>query len=703
MNEKVISLLAQKMGISEQNILETKKMLDEGSTVAFISRYRKAQTGNLDEEQVNQIFQEYTYYQEFFARKEAIIKILEERALLTPEILKMLDSAQKKQDLETIYEPFKLGKKTKASDAIALGLEPLAKEIMFSNDPQSNIFKYAQTFINEKVPSVEFALENAIYIVSQWISQDPKVREMIKNDYLKYSKIVTKKKKTEHEEAYKFENYFDYSISTNYIKNHQVLAISRAHNLKIIDLKFEINLDFVKSKLIKKFCDKKKHFKFIKDAIEDSLKRLIIPSIEREIWSELFEKAEVEAIKLFANNIETLLMGSAVKDKYILAIDPAYVNGCKIAYLKPNGDLITTHILYPHSASNAKIQQSTAWFDNFVKTNKIDIIVVGSGTASHETSAFVKNRLKINNIDVKVEIVSEIGASVYSASKIAQEEFPDLTVELRSAINIGRKFQDPLNELVKIDPKSIGVGQYQHDLNQKELTKATYFKVQKVVNLVGVNLNSATKQILTHISGLSEKMAQKIIDHRLENGLFTSRKDLKKVKGLGSKTFEQAIGFLRIFESSEFLDKTSIHPESYKIAKKIMKDYNYDQENNSFGIDLPNLNELANEYESDLFTVKLIIESLQNPQKDIRDKKTGFKIDESLETIDDVVLNQKYWGRIENITDFGLFIFIGIKNSVFVHTSKLVNRTLNELGIGMDVEVEIINIDKDKNRLSGQI
>lgn len=694
-----LEIVAKELKLKVEQINAVLGLIEEGATVAFIARYRKNITGGLDEEQIHQVYLIFKYQEELKERKESILKILSERNLLSKEIEEKINNTTKKADLEAIYEPFKVGKKTKASEAIALGLEPLAHEIFNNTDINYNPYKHALKFVNDKVESVEFAIEQALFIISQWISQDPKVHDFVKEQFVNYSLIQTSKKKNSVDELKTYENYYDFSQSVKTIQNYKILAINRAIKNKIIDLKFKIKFEFLHYNISNMFFKNKRTFTLIRNAADDSLKRLIIPSIEREVFNDLFDRAEKSSIEIFANNLESMLMMPAVKNKRVLAVDPAYVNGCKLAMLNENGDLLETAVIYPNKPLS-KVKEASQISAKVIVNFKPDVIVVGNGTASNETCQFMRELVKYLKLNIPVEMVSEVGASVYSASEIAIQEFPDLKVEMRSAINIGRKFQDPLNEIVKIDPKSIGIGQYQHDLNQNELAQALDFKVEKVVNNVGVNLNSATEVILTKISGISKTVAKNIVNYRKENGEFKNRNELKKVKALGAKTFEQAIGFLRIFNSEEFLDQTNIHPESYSLAKKIMKTYKYDQDKHNFAQKI-DVELLTNEFNSDHYTINLIIDSLLNPGKDIRDDKKGFVNNDNITEFEEIKVGDSFVGRVQNITDFGIFVFIGIKDSVFIHSSKIEN--INSIKIGDDLNLEIINVDNEKRRLSAKL
>lgn len=711
-----ITYVANQLKLNEDQVSVVLNLLNEGATVPFIARYRKALTGGLDEEIIQEIHQMYIYNIELNKCKEAIVKILEEKKLLTPELKTKIDEVDTKAALENIYEPFKVGKKTKATEAIALGLEPLAKLILESDNPKFNPYREAENYLTEKVQSVEFAIEQAQYIISQIISQDVSNREMIKNQIYNYGFIVTKKKKDAEDEKEIFHMYYDHKERVNRIPNHRVLAISRAESLKIISYNIE---EFNKAKITydlnQKYFKIKQTGKIIHASIIDSLERLILPSIIREIKSDLFARAESEAIKLFAENVETMLLFPAVKNKWVAAIDPAFVNGCKIAILDPQGNFIEKGIMYPNPPQS-RTENAARTINKFLDKYPINIIVIGNGTASRETEQFIasviKERENANkSVDLQFAIVSEVGASVYSASDIAIKEFPDLNVEERSAINIGRRFQDPLNELIKIDPKSIGVGQYQYDVNQKELSQALEFKVDKAVNLVGVDLNTASAQILKFVSGLNSKLAQNIIEYRSKIGKFNNREELLKVKSLGANTYEQAVGFLRIHDSDNFFDRTSIHPESYELAKKIVNKLQIDLDNiNSESLKNADVKQLATEFGSNEYDVKLIIDSLINPTKDIRDEKEGYKLKKDILNLEDLKVGMILDGSVQNITDFGIFVYIGIKQAVLVHISKMKKSPTHYVAHPKDlvkpgdvVTLEIIEINKENDKIQGKL
>lgn len=709
-----IKNVANKLQIKPEQVDATLQLLNNGATIPFISRYRKNITGGLDEELIAKINDYYVYDIELLKRKEFITNILNEKGLLTEELKNKINDAFTKQEVENIYEPFKIGKKTKASEAIALGLEPFAQEIMTNTDINFDIYKEAKKYISDKLKSVDEVILQTKYIIAQIISQDIDMREYVKNNIYNFGIIETKIKKNAIDEKQTFLKYYDYKEKIKYIPNHRILAINRGEEKKILSYDLIFNEKPILYFLRNKYFVNKRTATIINESLDDSLKRLVYPSIIREIKNDLFNKASSEAIKLFATNLEQMLLAPAVKNKRILSIDPAYVNGCKIAILNEHGDFLEKSIIYPNPPKN-QIKESEKIVTNLIDKYKINLILIGNGTASRETENFIKNILfeKESQIKNKIEylVVSEIGASVYSASEIAKEEFPHLNVEERSAINIGRKFQDPLNELIKIDPKSIGIGQYQHDVNQKELMKELYFKIDKVVNIVGVDLNTATKSILSHISGLNEKLATNIIEYRKRNGKFENREELKNVSGINEKVYEQSIGFLRLFNSNIFYDKTNIHPESYENANKLVKYLNI----NLFHIDkdiLENIKieKLEKEININQYELKIIIDSLLNPGKDIRDDKKGFILNEKIKTIDDIELGSIVQGQVLNITDFGVFVYIGIKQSVLIHISKMkknsndfVTHPSSLVSVGDNLSIKIIDIERDRDRIQGEI
>lgn len=705
----IIDITAQKIKIQPNQVKAVLDLFEEGATVPFISRYRKAQTGGLNEEIIAQINQVYKYEIELNKRKETIIKILQDGQLLTTELLDQIEKCETKIELESIYEPYKEGKKTKASEAIALGLEPLARTILFAKDSSFNPFVEAKKYINDKVESADFAIEKAKLIIAQIISQDIETRKFVKETIYKFGSIKTKLKKNAIDEDQTFKNYYDSEEKISKIANHRVLAINRGESLKILSVSFEYSKEKIKYDLNNKYFLIKTTGKIINEAILDSLDRLIYPSIERELWNELFDKAENSSIELFAENLEHMLLAPAIKNKVVMAIDPAFKTGCKIAILSQNCDLLKIDIVYPTPPNN-EIRQSKEKLMKLINQYKVEVIVIGNGTASRETESFISKMISEENLSIKFSIVSEVGASVYSASKLAISEFPTLSVEQRSAISIGRRFQDPLNELVKIEPKSIGVGQYQHDVNQRKLSDSLDFKVQKVVNIVGVDANTATKEILSHISGLTPSTAQKIIDFRKENGFIKSRTQIAFIKGIGEKTYEQAIGFIRIHDSENYFDKTNIHPESYGKARKILAYLGIDENseiNKSEKLKNANIDKISTDLNIDKYTTDLIIKSLLEVGKDIRDENDQIMLFDKIKTINDLKVGDVVEGQVQNITDFGAFVYFGIKESALIHISKMSDKRIGHpseiLKIGQKIKMEIIGIDFEKLKVQGRL
>lgn len=710
-----IKNVAKKLQLKDIQVEKTLKLLEQGCTVPFISRYRKNITEGLDEEQIAKIEELYKYDVELEKRKEAILNILEENKLLTDELKLKIQNASTKQELENIYEPFKIGKKTKASEAIAMGLLPLAEKIMSETSQDFNVFNECKKYFNDKLTTTEQVIEQVKYIIAQIISQDISTREFVKNNLITYGTIEAKVKKDANDEKQVFLQYYDFKERVKFIPNHRILAISRGADKKILSYDISFNEKPIQYELRNKYFVNKRTAFIINDSIDDSLKRLIYPSIIREIKTDLFERAEAEAIKLFAKSVEQMLLAPAVKNKKVMAIDPAYVNGCKIAILDENGNFLEKAIIYPNPPK-PNLDKAKEIVNKLLDKYESDLILIGNGTASHETKDFITNllnwRKEVNGQEnVKCLVVSEIGASVYSASKNAIEEFPNLSVEERSAISIGRRYQDPLNELVKIDPKAIGVGQYQHDVDQKMLENELEFKVNKVVNEVGVNLNTASEYILRYISGLTKTLAKKIVEHRNKIKEFTNREELKEIKGISDKVYEQAIGFLRLYNSNVFYDKTNIHPESYKLADSLVKYLNIDLSQIDKKL-LQNIdkNKIMNDLKINEFDLNLIIDSLLNPGKDIRDQKAGFTINENITKAEDLHVGQIVSGQVLNLTDFGAFVFIGIKQSVLVHVSHMkrtenefINKPSDVLNIGDTVQIKILDIDLERNRIHGQI
>lgn len=707
MNEEIIKQISAELNVKTSQVQNTLNLLSEGNTIPFIARYRKEVTGNLDEEQIRKISIVYEYQVNLLKRKEDVIRLITEKDLMTEELHNKIMSATKLIEVEDIYRPFKEKKKTKATEAIALGLEPLAKLIMSFPDKLD-----VSKFLNDKVETEEKALEGAKYIIAEWISDNAFYRKWIRGYFFRSGMIVSKLKKKAIDELKVYEMYYDYSEPVKMIKPHRVLAINRGENEGIITVNIDVNIDDIMSYLEDRIIKNNVSvcYKYIREAIEDGYKRLIAPSIEREVRSELTETAATSAIDVFAKNLEKLLLQPPMKEKIVLGFDPAYRTGCKLAVVDSTGKKLNVSVIYPHEPRNEYEQSKKAVLDLIDKYN-IDIIAIGNGTASRESEAFVADVIKDSKSGGSFIIVSEAGASVYSASPLAISEFPDLHVEERSAISIARRLQDPLSELVKIDPKSIGVGQYQHDVPQNKLSDSLDFIVTKVVNQVGVNINTASASILQYVSGLPKKIINNILEYRDAYGKIKSREELKQKKILTPKTYEQAIGFIRIEGGNNPLDKTSIHPESYEVTARLLKLINFNVEDLGTTkmieeLDKINVNEYALKLKVDIYTLEDIIKALKQPNRDPRDELAKPLLRSDILKIEDLKNGMKLQGTIRNVVDFGVFIDIGLKNDGLAHISKLTNRYIKHpleivsVGDIVDCYVDDIHIDKKKVSLS---
>ncbi len=676
MNEDIIKQIALELNIRIEQVKSTLKMLEDGNTIPFIARYRKEVTGNLDEEQIRSISEVYEYQVNLLKRKEDVIRLIDEKGLLTDKIKTEVMNASKLVEVEDLYRPYKEKKKTKATEAIKNGLEGLAKIILSFPKELYAVDK----FLNDNVKTKEDAIEGAKYIIAEYISDNAYYRKWIRNDIYNNSKIVTKKKKNAVDEKKVYEMYYDYSEDVKYIKPHRVLAVNRGEKEGVLSVSLEYNKEYIYNYLEKKLIkdENSECAVYVKDAIVDSYKRLIGPSIEREIRSELTEKSEEGAIEVFAKNLENYLLTPPMKDKMILGLDPAYRTGCKLAVIDYTGQMLDIKVIYPHEPKNDFEGSKKIVLDLIDKYN-IDIIAIGNGTASRESETFIANVIKDAKRSVSYIIVNEAGASVYSASKLAIEEFPNLHVEERSAISIARRLQDPLSELVKIDSKSIGVGQYQHDVKEKNLNEALDFVVSKSVNNVGVNINTASASILKYISGLTKKSIEKIIDFRNKHGRFNSRNELIDNKILSAKAYEQSIGFMRVLDGSNPLDKTSIHPESYNKTTKLLESIgmNYDSlgtEELISKLDNINIDDYSKKLDIDIYTLEDIINSLKKPNRDPRDDFDKPILKSDVLHIEDLKKGMELEGTVRNVVDFGAFIDIGIKNDGLVHISKITDR-----------------------------
>ena len=708
MDEDIIKQIALELNIRIEQVKSTLKMLEDGNTIPFIARYRKEVTGNLDEEQIRSISEVYEYQVNLLKRKEDVIRLIDEKGLLTDKIKIEVMNASKLVEVEDLYRPYKEKKKTKATEAIKNGLEGLAKIILSFPKELYTVDK----FLNDNVKTKEDAIEGAKYIIAEYISDNAYYRKWIRNDIYNNSKIVTKKKKNAVDEKKVYEMYYDYSEDVKYIKPHRVLAVNRGEKEGVLSVSLEYNKEYIYNYLEKKLIkdENSECAVYVKDAIVDSYKRLIGPSVEREIRSELTEKSEEGAIEVFAKNLENYLLTPPMKDKMILGLDPAYRTGCKLAVIDYTGQMLDIKVIYPHEPKNDFEGSKKIVLDLIDKYN-IDVIAIGNGTASRESETFIANVIKDAKRSVSYIIVNEAGASVYSASKLAIEEFPNLHVEERSAISIARRLQDPLSELVKIDSKSIGVGQYQHDVKEKNLNEALDFVVSKSVNNVGVNINTASASILKYISGLTKKSIEKIIDFRNKHGRFNSRNELIDNKILSDKVYEQSIGFMRVLDGSNPLDKTSIHPESYDKTTKLLESIgmNYDSlgtEDLILKLDNINIDDYSKKLDIDIYTLEDIINSLKKPNRDPRDDFDKPILKSDVLHIEDLKKGMELEGTVRNVVDFGAFIDIGIKNDGLVHISKITDRYIKHpsevLSVGDIVTcyVDEVFLDKGKVALS---
>lgn len=706
MNEKIIKNIASDLNVKDSQVASALKLLSEGATIPFIARYRKEVTGALDEEQLRKINEVYAYEVNLLERKESVIKLIDEKGLLTDELKEKILNAEKLVEVEDLYRPFKEKKKTKATDAINNGLEPLAKMIM-SFPTKGDITSLTSKFINDKVKTVEEAVTGASYIIAEYISDNAYYRKWLRNFMFKNGFIISKKKKDADDEKKVYEMYYDFKEEVSKIKSYRVLAINRAEKEKIVTVSIDIDdakvLSFFEEKIIKN----KESFAvdIVKNAIKDSYKRLIFPSVEREIRAALSEKAEDVAIKNFSENLENLLLTPPIKDKMVLGFDPAYRTGCKLAVLNPVGKVLKIEKIYPHPPVNKYEEAKSKTIDLINKYN-IDIVAIGNGTASRESEKFISDVIK--SIDRKVDyiIVSEAGASVYSASPLAIKEFPDLVVEERSAISIGRRLQDALSELVKITPESIGVGLYQHDVNAKKLSSSLDFVVTSAVNEVGVNINTASPSLLKYISGLTKTYIDKIIKYREEKGKILSREEVLKNKLLSEKVYEQAIGFMRVEGGSNIFDTTDIHPESYDIAKKVMEILNIDAEEIGKCSDkLKDINakNLASKLGTDEYTIDTILKSFAKAHRDPRDEMEKPILKSDILEIKDLKIGDKLEGTVRNVVDFGAFVDIGLHNDGLIHISKMSKNYIKHpsevLKVGDIISVYVIGIDKEKEKV----
>ncbi len=708
MDNSLIETIVSKYQFSEKQIKAVLKLLKENNTVPFIARYRKEATGGLDEVEIKQINDEYNYMLNLQKRKEEVIHNIDQQGLLTSDLKQDILTQTKLQRVEDLYRPYKQKKKTRATEAKRKGLEDLADRFSQSK-LDTKIEDKAQLFLNDEVTTIEDAIEGAKDIIAERISDNPQYRSKILKDVFNQGLIVSSKKKKAEDEKQTFSMYYDYNEPIKRIANHRVLAMNRGEKEKVLSIKIDFDTTRIQREIANvEIKTQNEATPFIKEAIQDSLKRLILPSIEREIRGDLTQNAESHAIDVFSENLRNLLLQPPMKGKQILGVDPAFRTGCKLAVVNPFGTFIAKGVIYPHPPIS-KVEAAEKELVKMISDYNIELLAIGNGTASRETEQFVAKVIKKYQLQAQFIIVNEAGASVYSASEIARQEFPDFQVEERSAVSIGRRVQDPLSELVKIDPKSIGVGQYQHDVNQKDLSSALTFVVETAVNQVGVDVNTASKSLLQYVSGLTSTIAQNIIDYREENGPIKHHKEISSIKRLGAKTFEQSIGFLRIVDGEEPLDNTAIHPESYDVAYRML--HQLDLTAQDIGsvklkntLSNVNISTLVSQLNIGEPTLKDIIQSLIAPNRDPRDEFETPILKSDVLSIEDLSKGMKLNGTVRNVVDFGAFVDIGVKQDGLVHISKLskkfVKNPMDMISVGDIVEVWILDIDENKGKVS---
>ncbi|WP_393960320.1 Tex family protein [Priestia megaterium] len=710
LDNQIVQRVSKEVEISQKQVQNVIALVEDGNTVPFIARYRKEQTGALDEVQIRNILDSWNYLMNLEERKEEVLRLIEEQGKLTEELAAQIHQAKKLQQVEDLYRPFKQKRRTKATVAKEKGLEPLAQWLL--SFPRSDVKKEAQIYINEEagVQSSDEAIQGALDIVVEQISDEASYRQWIRTTTVKDGIIVTSVKDPEKDEKNIYEMYYEYTEAVKRIVPHRILAMNRGEKDGILKVSIDAPTDRILSYLHKQVIKKRDSSAegYIISAIEDAYKRLIEPSIEREIRKELSEKAEERAIHIFSENLRKLLLQPPLKGKVVLGVDPAFRTGCKLAVVDETGKVLKIDVIYPHPPVR-KAAEAQSKLKKMFAEYPIEVVAIGNGTASRETEQFVADVLKEIENPVYYLIVNEAGASVYSASDVAREEFPDFQVEERSAVSIARRLQDPLAELVKIDPKSVGVGQYQHDVSQKQLNDSLTFIVETVVNQVGVNANTASASLLQYVAGLNKTVAQNIVKYRDENGKFSNRKQLKKIPRLGAKTYEQCIGFLRIIEGEEPLDRTGIHPETYgdvnKLLKKAeVKETELGTEKVKEALKHISLSEISEELSIGELTLKDIIEALVRPERDPRDELPKPLLRQDILRLEDLAKGIQLEGTVRNVVDFGAFIDIGVKQDGLVHISKLTNQyvkhPLDVVSVGDLVHVWVEDVDMKKGRVA---
>lgn len=709
MNEEMIKQVANQLGKSEGQVTSVLNMLKEGNTVPFIARYRKEATGALNEDEIREIEKVYDYAVNLNARKDDVIRLIEEKGMMNDNLKKDILACTKLSEVEDLYRPFKEKKKTRATVAKAKGLEPLSDWI-WKLPRFGSLEEEAKKYLNDEVKNVEEAIAGALDIIAEIIADHPRNRQFVKQIFYHQGMLVTKEKKKHEDEDKVYEMYYDYHEKVDRIVAHRILAVNRAEKEKVISVNIEVDEAKLLERLLERVLRKRETIvvEYLRTCVKDAYKRLIAPSIEREIRNELTEMAENQALNIFSINLEKLLLQAPMKDRMVLGVDPAIRTGCKLAVVDVTGKVLKIDKIFPTIPKKSYADDKKKVLE-LISEYKIEIIAIGNGTASRETEKFIADLIKEKQLDVSYVIVSEAGASVYSASPIAKEEFPEFQVEERSAVSIARRLQDPLAELVKIEPKAVSVGQYQHDMNQKKLEEQLDYVVMKTVNQVGVNVNTASTSLLKYVAGLSNQVAKSIVAYRDEHGKFTKRKELGQVSRLGAKTYEQAVGFLRIIDGDEPLDKTAIHPESYQEAYNLLAVLgittdDIGKESAKIAVGKADKIALQTQLNIDEYTLDDILEAFVNPTRTPRDHYATPILKQDVLHLEDLKEGMQLDGTVRNVVDFGAFVDIGLKNDGLVHISKIckefIKHPLEKVNVGDIVTVYVEKVDLNKKKVS---
>lgn len=708
MEEQLLKQVQKQLSYAPKSIEKTLQLLEDGNTIPFIARYRKEQTGSLDEVAIQTINDTYKKVEELQLRKQSVLKAIEEQGQLTEHLKQSIIKASTLSEVEDLYRPYKQKRRTKATIAKENGLAPLAKVIATGGQSLNEV---AHQYLNDKVKTEHEALEGALEIIIEAISEEASIRQWLKKYLWNKASLHSEKKKQADDEKNIFNMYYDFTESVKQLVAHRILALNRGEKEKILTIQWQFDEAYVKKQVQNQLCLgalNEEHQQWMERAITESLKRFILPSIQREIRNELTERAETQAIEVFGDNLKQLLLQAPIKDKVVMGFDPAYRTGCKLAIVDGTGKVLAIDVIYPTASPKQDIPKAKEKLLSLIEKYNVDIIAIGNGTASRESEQFVAESLGETSRKVLYTIVSEAGASVYSASSLAREEFPDLQVEQRSAVSIARRLQDPLSELIKIDPKAVGVGQYQHDVNQKALAKQLDFIVDTAVNQVGVDVNTASPSLLMHVSGLNKTIAHNIVAYRDENGPFENRKEIQSVKRLGPKTYEQAIGFLRIPNAENPLDNTEIHPESYDLARKVLQTLNISENDLSIldtqQFDIETLQSLSQSLDTSVMMLQDIIESLKKRGRDLREQMPQPLLRADVLSIEDLKVGMELQGTVRNVVDFGAFVDIGVKQDGLVHLSKLSKRYVKHpseiVSVGDIITVWIEKVDIEHQRIS---